>query len=447
MPYFEKKSTMPISVKQLFSWHEKTGALERLTPPWENITVLRKDPSLKPGSEVHLKTRIGLLNITWVAKHVEYIQDTKFTDIQLKGPFAYWKHSHCMTPKGESLSVLTDKINYKLRFGLGKGIAKQSIERLFNYRHRVLKNDLEVQKNYPSPPLTIAITGASGLVGKELTAFLLTAGHRVLPIVRKPANKSEIFWDLESGTIDKDKLEEVDAVIHLAGENIGSGRWTKQKKQRIRDSRINGTKILVDTLNSLKSPPKVLISTSAIGYYGSHYGSGADESKKAGEDFLAKVCFDWEQEAKKFKKGRLVIPRFGVVLTPKGGALQKMLLPFKLGIGGKMGSGKQLMSWIAIDDLVYNLYRLLVDQQFSGAINLTAPSPVSNQEFSKTLAKTLCRPSIFPLPAVIPRLLFGEMADSIILSDIEAIPSVLNKAGVSNYYPELSSALRHLLGK
>ena len=448
MLQFEKQSVIPVSAKKLFAWHEKAGALERLIPPWEKMKILHKDPGLKPGSEIHLQIQKGLLKMRWISRHIKYTRGSEFTDIQVKGPFAKWKHRHQTIPKGEKQSILKDEINYQLRFGLGKNKAKQLLERMFTYRHTLLKHDLEIQKNHPfSSPLTIAITGASGLIGKELTTFLLTAGHRVFPITRKPTKKNEIFWDLKSKNIDQDKLEGMDAVIHLAGENISSSRWTFKKKTRIRNSRIIGTQILVHALNRLKTPPKVFISTSAVGYYGSQSGAGIDESAEPGIDFLAKVCVGWEAEARKFQKGRVVIPRFGIILTPKGGALKKMLFPFQWGFGGRVGSGKQLISWITIDDLIYNLYRLLHDESFSGAINLTSPNPVTNQVFALTLAKVLGRPSIFPLPAFIIRLVFGEMADATLLSSLGVQPSILNKAGIRFYYPYLDSAFQYLLGK
>ncbi len=441
MPKFIKKSEMPVSAEQLFSWHENPCALERLTPPWNKVTVLRKDIGLKPGSEVHLKTHIGPIPVTWIARHSEYTAGMEFCDIQVSGPFAKWIHHHRMIPKNEKESYLEDKIEYQVRFCLGAGIAKRSIEQLFHYRHTVLRHDLEVQNSIPTPPLTIAITGASGLVGSELTAFLRSAGHRVLPLVRKEPKEDEILWNINAGKIEAEKLEGVDAVIHLAGENIGSGRWTNEKKKRIEESRVRGTAFLVEALNSLKSPPKVLISTSAVGYYGIKSNIVANEAVEPGNDFLAQVCKKWEAEARRFKKGRLVTPRFGVVLTPKGGALNKMLFPFK------MGSGNQLMSWISIDDLVYQLYRLLLAPSIDGPVNLCAPHLATNLEFSKTLASVLNRPCIFPFPAFLAKLLFGEMAEATTLSSIGAKPTKLEEAGLPFYYPDLSSALKHLLGK
>lgn len=447
MPKFIKKSEMPVSAERLFAWHENSCALERLTPPWNRVKVIRKDVGLKPASEVHLKTYLGPIPVTWVARHSEYTAGKEFCDIQVSGPFAKWVHHHRMIPKNEDQSFLEDEIEYQMYGGLGNRIANRSIEQLFRYRHTLLRDDLEVQNSFPTSPLTVVITGASGLVGFELSAFLRSAGHRVLSLVRREPQEDEILWDINSGRIETKKLEGVDGVIHLAGENIGSGRWTDEKKKRIEDSRVRGTSLLVEALNSLKSPPKVLISTSAVGYYGIKSNVVANEAAGPGKDFLAQVCKKWESEARGFKKGRLVTPRFGVVLTPKGGALSKMLLPFKMGLGGRMASGKQLMSWVSIDDLIYQLYRLLLTPSIEGPVNLCAPHLVTNLDFSKTLASVLHRPCLFPVPAFMAKLVFGEMAEATMLSSISAKPTKLEEAGLPFYYPDLSSALEHLLGK
>lgn len=446
MPIFNKKSEMPVSAERLFSWHENPWALERLTPPWNKVIVIRKDRGLKPGSEVHLKTYIGPIPVTWVARHIKYIPGKEFCDIQVSGPFAKWVHQHKMTSISKHRSFLEDDIEYCMHGGLGNSIAKRSIEQMFCYRHTLLRHDLEVQNNFATPPLTIVISGASGLIGSELTTFLKSAGHKVLSLVRREPKENEIQWDINAGRIETDKLEGVDGVIHLAGENIGSGRWTNDKKKKIEESRVRGTALLVGALNRLRLPPKVFISTSAVGYYGIKSNLVANEAAKPGDDFLARVCEKWESEAKRFNKGRLVIPRFGIVLTPKGGALSKMLLPFKMGLGGKMGSGKQLMSWITIDDLVYQLYRLLLTSSIDGPVNLCAPQVVTNLEFSKSLASVLHRPSFFPFPVFMAKLFFGEMAEATMLSSVGTKPKKLEEAKLPFYFPELSSALKHLLG-
>lgn len=447
MQNYIKKSQMPVPADRLFAWHENPCAIERLTPPWNNVKVIRKDIGLNPGSEVHLKTYIGPIPVTWVARHTSYQPGKEFSDIQVKGPFARWLHHHRMIPKNKEQSFLEDEVQYQMYAGLGNVIAKRSIEQLFHYRHTILRQDFEVQNSFPTPRMTIAITGGSGLIGLELSTFLRSAGHKVISIVRKKTKENEILWNINSGQIEQEKLEGIDAVIHLAGENISSGRWTKEKKKNIEESRVNSTKLLVKALNTLRKPPKVFISTSAIGYYGGNNTTPPAEEAPAGHNFLADVCKKWESAARGFKRGRLVIPRLGVVLSPKGGMLNKMLLPFKIGLGGKVGPGQQLISWISIDDLIYHFYRVLLTPSIEGPVNMCSPQMVSNLYFSRILASTLNRPCFFSIPTFIIKLLFGKMGEEAILSNSGAEPAKLQNAAFPFYHPDLSSALTHLLGK
>lgn len=447
---FKKSSEMPCSQQNLFDWHKKKSALRRLTPPWIRINILQEANNLAKDSEVALYIKPAFfIKFKTISKHIDYQEGKEFTDIMLKGPFSYWKHRHQMTDNGKKSSILQDSIDYIPLLPFSNFLIKNEIERLFNYRHRLLKADLEIIKRYNNNScMKIAITGATGLVGSELKHFLLSAGHDVYTLVRGlcESNK-EIRWNPLTGDIELDKLEGFDAVIHLAGENIGSGYWTEKKKQRIRDSRVIGTKHLVAALNKLKKPPKTLISFSAVGFYGLRALGPCEKHSNCGNDFLAKVCSEWEQEALKYSKGRVIIPRLGVVLSPKGGALEKMLPPFRLGFGGKIASGAQYMSWIAIDDVIYNLYHMLYDETISGTLNLTSPNPITNEEFSKTLAKTLKRPCLFPLPSIVLKAVFGEMAEATMLSSIKAFPDTLKESKAPFFYTDLESALRHLLGR
>lgn len=297
------------------------------------------------------------------------------------------------------------------------------------------------------PSLNIAMTGATGLIGRELLSFLSRLGHRVFPLVRKVAKKGEIYWDFNAGKIELEKLEAMDAFIHLAGENIASRRWTKKKKEMIYKSRVEGTAFLIDALNGLKKPPRVFISASAIGYYGSQSHLVEDEKMQAGEGFLARVCEKWEEQAMRFKRGRVVLARFGLVLSPKGGMLHKMLLPFRWGLGAQLGSGKQLMSWISLDDAIHLIQHLLISPSIQGPVNVCTPNFVSNAEFSKVLAKVLGRPCFFSIPGFFLRFVFGEMAKEMLLSSIGAMPKKIQASGFSFFYPDLESALVHLLKK
>ena len=270
--------------------------------------------------------------------------------------------------------------------------------------------------------MRVLITGSHGLVGSHLSRHLESQGHSLSRLVRHPANaaKQEAYWNPMGGSIDKTALSDLrpEAVIHLAGENIAAHRWNPEQKRKIRDSRVKGTRALTDALVHLGNPPKLLISASAIGYYGSRGDEVLAENSPPGQGFLPEVCEGWESatEAAAKKGIRTVNLRIGVILSKEGGALKKMLLPFKLGLGGVLGSGKQYMSWIALDDVIGVIDFALNNEKLSGPVNLVAPQAVTNKEFTKTLGRALWRPTIFPLPASTARLLFGEMADELLLA-------------------------------
>lgn len=296
--------------------------------------------------------------------------------------------------------------------------------------------------------MKILISGASGLIGSALKTALSARGDRVLSLTRRNArNNSEITWDPSSDTLDPSRLTNIDGIIHLAGENIASRRWTTAQKARIRDSRVQGTTLLAQTLASISPPPKVFISASAIGYYGNRDDEILTEDSLPGEGFLPDVSIAWENAAKSATEAgiRTVHPRIGLVLSPEGGALGKMLVPFKLGLGGIIGSGNQYMSWITLDDLVSLFLFAIDDESISGAINAVSPTPVTNREFTKTLGRVLSRPTIFPLPAFAAKLALGEMADALLLASTRVISSRLENTSFSFAYPHLEPALRHLL--
>jgi uncharacterized protein (TIGR01777 family) len=297
--------------------------------------------------------------------------------------------------------------------------------------------------------MIIAVTGSSGLVGSALTAALESDGHLVRPVVRRAAaaKKSEIRWDPAAGMIDAAEFATVDAVVHLAGENIAGHRWTSAFKQKLVDSRIRGTKLLCDTLAGLASKPTVLVSASATGYYGNRGAEKVDESSPPGQGFLADLCQQWEAATIPARDAniRVVNLRIGFVLSTKGGGLAKMLTPFRLGAGGVIGSGQQYISWIQLDDLVRAIQFALAAAALNGPANAVAPSPVTNREFTKTLGHVVHRPTIFPMPAFAAKLAFGEMADEILLSSARIEPCALTTARFEFLYPQLEAALRHTL--
>lgn len=295
---------------------------------------------------------------------------------------------------------------------------------------------------------TVAISGASGLVGKDLSALLKEHGHRVVPMTRKKtAGPDAIIWDTAKGVEDAAQLEGVDTIVHLAGENIAGGRWNAAIKERIRSSRVDGTRSLVQSIGKVQKRPKTLICASAIGYYGERGDAILTESEPAGHGYLSDVCKAWEHEAMAAKELglRVVCVRIGVVLSPKGGALAKMLLPFKLGAGGIVGNGKQYWSWIGLNDLVRAIAFCVENESVSGPVNAVSPEPLTNYDFTKGVGKVLKRPTIFPLPAFMARLVLGEMADELLLSSIRVVPNQLQQHGFKFDQPDLISCLEHEL--
>lgn len=297
--------------------------------------------------------------------------------------------------------------------------------------------------------MKILITGSTGLIGSALVPSLTSKGHEVIRLVRSTpkSGAAGVRWNPEQKYIDIAGLEGLDAVVHLAGENIAEGRWTEERKRRIRDSRVNGTRLLSEALAGLTAPPKTVLSASAIGYYGDRGEEILREDSASGSDFLANVCREWEAATQPAaQKGmRVVNLRFGIVLSKDGGALAKMLPPFQLGAGGKFGSGKQYMSWVALDDVVGVVDYALNNESLSGPVNVVSPNPVTNLEFTKTLGQVLSRPTLFPVPAFAARLVFGEMADALLLGSARVEPARLRESGYIFQYPELKSALRHLI--
>lgn len=299
--------------------------------------------------------------------------------------------------------------------------------------------------------MRILITGSTGLVGSALIPLLKSKGHQIVRLVRSTPKDSaaEVFWNPEKGVLSGDELEGIDAAVHLAGENLAEGRWTDEKKRKIRESRVKGTRLLSEKLASLNRRPEVLVSASAVGFYGDRGDEILTEQSASGSDFLSEVCREWELATQPAAQAgvRVVNLRFGVIFSREGGALKKMLLPFKMGVGGKLGSGRQYMSWITIDDAVGAIGFALENERLRGPVNVVAPQLTTNYEFTKTLGHVLSRPTIFTVPAFAARLVFGEMADATLLSSQRVEPARLKEAGFVFKYPELEGALTHVLGK
>ncbi len=297
--------------------------------------------------------------------------------------------------------------------------------------------------------MNVLISGATGLIGSALTAELKDGGHRVIPLSRSRTSGDAIRWDPASGALDASRLEGIDAAVHLAGESIAEGRWTPEKKRRIMESRREGTRLLAETLAGLSGPPGVMVSASAVGYYGDRGNELLREESEPGSDFLAEVCKAWEAAADPARGAgiRVVHPRMGIVLSTKGGALGRTLPIFKLGVGGRIGSGRQWWSWVTLDDVVGIIIHALEDGSVEGPVNVGSPNPLTNAEYTKVLGKVLNRPAVFPLPAPVARLALGEVADALLLASQRMEPAKLKETGYEFRHPELEGALRHLLGR
>jgi uncharacterized protein (TIGR01777 family) len=296
--------------------------------------------------------------------------------------------------------------------------------------------------------VNVLISGATGLIGTALIPELEAGGHSVTRLTRSPRSADDVGWDPEAGTIDGD-LEGTDAVVHLAGESIAEGRWTPEKKRRILESRRKGTRLLAERIAALPAPPSVMVSTSADGYYGDRGNELLTEESEPGTGFLAEVCREWEAAADPAREAgiRVVHPRTGIVLTPKGGALGRTLPIFKLGLGGRIGSGRQYWAWISLDDVVGSFVHVLTNESVSGPANFCSPNPLPNAEYTKVLGRVLNRPTVFPLPATAARIALGGVADELLLASKRMAPARLEETGYAFRHPDLEQALRHLLGR
>ncbi len=441
-----------------FHWHEQPGAFERLAPPWETLRIQERSGGIKDGGKLvfQVKTPAGIW-MTWQAEHFDYKRNEQFCDRQVSGPFKSWEHRHVFSTDADGMCHLSDRVEYSLPCEkLGSDISHPfiagKIRSMFNYRTAATKNDIERIYNVDAKPMKIAVSGAGGLVGGSLIPFLQTGGHETLAISRSASDrkKDKVKWDPYSHLSDKslEKLEGIDAVVHLAGEPV-MGVWTAEKRKRIRESRVEGTRNLCESLAKLDKKPSVLVCASAIGYYGDHGPDKITEESPPGDSFLSEVAMEWEEATAPAREAgiRVVNIRIGIVLSPKGGALAAMLTPFKLGLGGKLGNGGQYMSWIALDDLVYAIYHCLTDESVEGPVNGTAPKPVTNGKFTKTLASVLGRPAILPAPAFLLKMAPGNMGEEMFLSSMRVIPEKLIKSGFKFQFNHLEDALRHLLGK
>lgn len=428
---------------EVFAWHARPGAMRRLMPPWLPTRVLRESPSLRDGSAI-----ISMLGVPWVARHrtADFHPPRQFADELATagiGRLLRWRHVHSFEAAGSSATKVIDKVDAR--------VPRRAIQSFFRYRHDQLSADLRAHQQaraWTERPLNIAVTGASGTIGSALTAFLSTGGHRVIRLVRRsPRTQDERQWH----PVDPDPeiLAGVDVLVHLAGESL-AGRFTAARRQAIIESRVTPTRRLAE-LMAQGGGPGVFISASAIGYYGADAGAEPlTEASPRGDGFLADVVSAWEDATLPAAEAgvRVVQPRTGVVQTPAGGMLRVVAPLFWTGLGGRIGTGTQWLSWIALDDLLDIYLRAILDGELHGPVNAVAPEPVTNADYTHTLAKVLGRPAVVPVPRWAPSLLLGKAgAAELALASQRVEPAKLAAARHQFRFATLEPALRHVLGR
>jgi uncharacterized protein (TIGR01777 family) len=475
-PDFAAESRMPAPREMLAAWHFAHGALDRLLPPWQSVAVESAQP-LSEGSRTVLRLSAGPLSARWIAVHEEVRPGHSFVDRAERSPFARWRHEHLFLDRSDgSQSQLVDRIRYALPWParippvgmLAAPMARAQLQRMFAFRHertaRDLRRHMEHRARAGDGALTVAVTGATGLVGSALCAFLETGGHRVIRLVRgrsaegsarasgsastRGVETLDVPWN-PAGEWDASPLSGIDAVVHLAGENIAAGRWSAARKESILRSREEGTRSLARALASLADPPRTLVSASGVGYYGHSDAPAIDESGAHGAGFLAEVARRWEQATQPAEGCgiRVVRLRIGVVVTARGGVVGTLRAPFSLGAGGPVGPGSQGMSWISLDDLLGVVLHVIDTPSLQGPVNAVAPHPVTQREFARAMARAMRRPAVVPLPAFAVKLMFGEMGRELLLSGQFAVPSALLASGFRFDSPRIAEAMAFEFGR
>lgn len=482
MTTLEHSTPLPHSRSQVFDWFERPGALVRLTPPFAGHVTHEPSEGIAPGSVADISVvppgRIGLAAVTatglapawlptelpWTARHIARDPGHSFTDVMESGPLRAWSHQHEFVDDGDGC-IMRDRIDLELPRALDNRLLREKVlaglRQIMQYRGRQVDADLAFHQTLPTKPRTIAVTGASGLIGRQVCAMLEGGGHRVLRLVRRRAKSPrELSWDPEARQLNPSDIAQCDVVIHLAGHNIG-GRFTRANKRRILQSRVNGTRTIAQALAALAGDgrSRALICASAIGIYGTQphaeqraAGREAEpitELTPPGPGFLAEVCKTWESACQPARDAgvRAVNIRTGLVLTPQGGLLTRFLPLYLLGIGGPLGA-RQWQSWVGIDDIAASYVFAALRDDVEGPVNAVAPEPVQAKNFAKTLGRVLGRPAVLPVPGIGPRLLLGRQgAQELAEADQRVAADKLIQLGYHFRHFDLESQLRHVLGR
>ena len=461
---FTLRSPMPVSADAVYAWHARPLAFQRLQPPWENTSVVNQEGAFgTDGFRITMRTGLlGPVKGTWLAEAYAFQPGRQFQDRELRGPFAFWNHTHRFVPDTPNTSFLEEHIEYRVPLGLpgrlvAGGMVRRRLAAVFAYRHALTAGDLRRHAVFADRPrLTVAVTGSRGLIGSDLVPFLTTGGHKVIRLLTGNATPPYddgtkwVAWKPDA-SLDPTVLEGVDAVVHLAGDNVAEGRWNAAKKKRVLDSRTGPTRHVAAAIAALppERRPKVFVCASAVGVYGTRGEEELTDDSPAGTGFFPEVVKVWEDACAPARDAgvRTVNLRIGVALSLRGGALGKQLVPFKMGLGAVLGSGKQWVPWVTANDVVGMIHHALYADALSGPVNAVSPHPVTNRAFAKTLGRVLRRPAFMWLPRPALRAMFGQVADEALLASMKARPAKLLATGFRFEHAELDPALRFLLGR
>jgi uncharacterized protein len=430
------QTALPFPAAAVRAYHERPGAFQRLVPPWETLEVLEQSGTVKEGDRLVLRMPPG---VRWEAVHHELPDG--FVDQMARGPLSSWRHAHRFIEDGSGASVIHDEISFAP--AAASVVVDAKLERMFAFRKRRLFEDLSRQLG--KPRLRVLLAGASGLLGTQVVAFLQTAGHDIVQLVRRAPTAGQVRWNPAAGELDPAALDGVDALISLSGENVAEGAWTAARKQALLQSRLQVTELLSASLARCTTPPRVWLSASAVGVYGNTGDALATEESARGGGFLAELCERWEAAAVAPPGTRRVLLRLGVVLSARGGALARMVTPFRWGVGGPIGGGQQFFPWVGMDDAVYAMHHALHDEAVSGPVNIVAPASTRQADFAAAMGKALSRPAIAPLPGFVVRALFGQMGEEVLLAGQHVAPAILAPR-FHWAFPELDACLRWELG-
>jgi len=449
---FERHIALPFPAADVYNSCTREASFERMMPPWERGTMLEHG-EVRNGRRFVVEVGSTPFKRRQTMEFRDVEAGFAFTVVALQGPLSPWRHTIRVVPRGAGSSELIDHVEYEpaggVRAVLGGADARKRLERLFRFRQSRVLSDMTAHGRWAERPrMTVAIAGASGLIGSHLTSFLRSAGHEVVRLVRRPARvPGEVGWDPDAGLLDPASLLGVSAIIGLSGASLASV-WTAERRDKLVQSRMRATRTLVAAMRQMDVPPAVFVSASAVGVYGSRGGEALTEESSPGTGFLADLCQQWEDaaEAASTSGVRVVTPRFGLVISGDGGVLQAALPVFRAGLGGRFGGGWQWWSWISLDDALRALEWALHDAETRGPVNVVAPGAVTNREFTETLARALRRPAVLEVPEAMASLL-GGVSREMLLASQRAAPMRLQEAGFDFLHPSLEGAVRFELGR